>query len=162
MSNGVHSALRQNPSMIVVGEMIEKDEISACLRAASSGHLVLGSLHTNSARDTIEAILSCYRRGAKHSSEYAGIPTARDHLAAVVPYADGNSFRLVTEVLIVNKQVKNAIRDRNYNELANLMETKQNGSSSYTMNSEHLTPSRTNRLRRRPLSLQGMIRKNCV
>jgi Tfp pilus assembly pilus retraction ATPase PilT len=42
----------------------------------------------------------------------------------------------VTEVLIVNKQVKNAIRDRNYNELANLMETKQNGSSSYTMNSE--------------------------
>lgn len=137
MADGVVSALRQNPDVIVVGEAREKDTISTMLRAAASGHLVLGSMHTNNARDTVEAILSVYQgeevgvKAAALASRLVGVVSQQ-----LVPRKDRKSFILATEVLIINNAVRNAIRTQDYTQFTNLMNESRESRSSYTLNSE--------------------------
>jgi twitching motility protein PilT len=147
MSDGVISSLRQNPNVIVVGEMREKETISASLRGASSGHLVLASMHTNNARDTVEAILSVYQgpeievKAAALASRLQGIISQQ-----LVPLRDQSAYVLATELLIVNTQVRNAIRTMNFTEFVNLMDSSRGDNSSYTLNAELETLVRDNQI----------------
>lgn len=135
MHDGVISALRQNPDVISIGEMRDRETVSVALRAASSGHLVLASMHTNSAKDTAEAILNVFEgeevatKAQMLSSVLLGIISQQ-----LVPTADEDAFVLVTEVLIVDRQVRNAIKDRKYIELANMMDVPSGDNSSYSLN----------------------------
>ena len=58
--NALKAALREDPDIILVGEMRDKETVNTALKAAQTGHLVMGTLHTNSAVKTIERILSLY------------------------------------------------------------------------------------------------------
>jgi twitching motility protein PilT len=58
--NALKAALREDPDLILVGEMRDKETVNTALKAAQTGHLVMGTLHTNSAVKTIERILSLY------------------------------------------------------------------------------------------------------
>ena len=58
--NALKASLREDPDMIVVGEMRDKETVNTALKAAQTGHLVMGTLHTNSAVKTIERILQLY------------------------------------------------------------------------------------------------------
>lgn len=59
--NALKAALREDPDIILVGEMRDKETVNTALKAAQTGHLVMGTLHTNSAVKTIERILSLYQ-----------------------------------------------------------------------------------------------------
>lgn len=59
--NALKAALREDPDIILIGEMRDKETVNTALKAAQTGHLVMGTLHTNSAVKTIERILSLYQ-----------------------------------------------------------------------------------------------------
>jgi twitching motility protein PilT len=58
--NALKAALREDPDIILIGEMRDRETVNTCLKAAQTGHLVFGTLHTNSAVKTIERILNLY------------------------------------------------------------------------------------------------------
>lgn len=137
MSGGVLSALRQNPDVIAIGEMRDRETVAVALRAASSGHLVLASMHTNSAKDTAEAILNVFEgeevaiKAQMLSSVLQGIISQQ-----LVPTTDKTAFVLVTEVLIVDRAVRTAIKNRSFTELANTMDVPSGENPSYSLNYE--------------------------
>lgn len=108
----LHSALREDPDIILVGEMRDYETISAAITAAETGHLVLSTLHTSSAAQTIERIIDAY---PSH-----GQSQARTQLANVlkgivtqvlVPEEDLGGMTIATEVLINTDAIANQIRE---------------------------------------------------
>lgn len=111
-ARALRSALREDPDIILVGEMRDFETISAAITAAETGHLVLSTLHTTSAAQTIERILDAY---PPH-----GQAQARSQLAAVLkgvvtqnlcPRADKPGMVMATEVLVNNEAIATQIRD---------------------------------------------------
>lgn len=111
-ATALHSALREDPDIILVGEMRDFETISAAMTAAETGHLVLSTLHTSSAAQTVERIIDAY---PAH-----GQAQARTQLAAnlkgvitqvLVPSYDNDGMVMASEVLINNEAVANQIRE---------------------------------------------------
>jgi twitching motility protein PilT len=69
--NALKAALREDPDIIMIGEMRDKDTVNTALKAAQTGHLVVGTLHTNSAVKTIERILNLYKPDEQASMRVA-------------------------------------------------------------------------------------------
>ena len=104
--------LRQDPDIILVGEMRDLETISIALTAAETGHLVFGTLHTQSAQDTITRIVDAYPAGEK--------AMVRTQLAAslravvcqtLVPTADGTGRQAALEVMVATSNIRSLIRD---------------------------------------------------
>lgn len=115
--DGVTQALRQDPDIIVIGEMRDPDTIMAALEVTDTGHKVFSTLHTSSAVESIDRIIA-----EIHPSEQERV---RNRLADVlisvvsqklVPSLDGKRV-LAKEVLIVNYNVKAAIKNNNTSEI---------------------------------------------
>lgn len=111
-AKALRSSLREDPDIIMVGEMRDYETISAAITAAETGHLVLSTLHTTSAAQTIERIIDAY---PSH-----GQAQARTQLANVlrgivtqqlVPLDDGSGMTIATEVLINTDAIANQIRE---------------------------------------------------
>jgi twitching motility protein PilT len=111
-SNGLRSALRQDPDVILIGEMRDVDTIETALVAAETGHLVLSTLHTLDAPETINRIVAVF---PPHQQ-----PQIRHQLAGVLkaavaqrllPRADGRGRVLAAEVLMATAFVKDCIED---------------------------------------------------
>ncbi|MBQ8147561.1 MAG: type IV pilus twitching motility protein PilT [Lachnospiraceae bacterium] len=111
-AKALRSALREDPDIILVGEMRDYETISAAITAAETGHLVLSTLHTTSAAQTIERIIDAY---PPH-----GQAQARTQLASVlkgsvtqvlVPLENEDGMTIATEVLINNDAIANQIRE---------------------------------------------------
>ena len=111
-ATALHSALREDPDIILVGEMRDFETINAAMTAAETGHLVLSTLHTSSAAQTVERIIDAY---PAH-----GQAQARTQLAAnlkgvitqvLVPSYDNDGMVMASEVLINNEAVANQIRE---------------------------------------------------
>jgi len=107
----LRSALRQDPDVIMVGEMRDLETISIALTAAETGHLVLASLHTNSASQTIDRIIDSFPAAAKNqvraqlASMLLGISSQR-----LIPRTSGGRIPAV-ELMIANYAVRNLIRE---------------------------------------------------
>ena len=112
-SAGVRQALRQDPDVIVVGEMRDRETMQAALTAAETGHLVIGTLHTVDASKTVDRIVDIFP-----SEQQNQILTQLSNcLVAVVsqrllPRVDGQSRALASEVMIANSGIRACIRDR--------------------------------------------------
>jgi twitching motility protein PilT len=113
----VIQALRQDPDIIVIGEMRDPDTILAALEVTDTGHKVFSTLHTSSAVESIDRIIA-----EVHPSEQERI---RNRLADVlisvvsqklVPSLDGKRV-MAKEILIVNHSVKAAIKNNNISEI---------------------------------------------
>jgi twitching motility protein PilT len=111
-------ALRQDPDVIMVGEMRDKDTIETALTAAETGHLVMSTLHTSDATETVNRILSVFE---PHQQ-----PQIRLQLASVikgivsmrlVPRADGKGRVPAVEVLVATVTIKEAIIDKDKTKL---------------------------------------------
>ncbi len=120
----LRAALREDPDIIVVGELRDPESTALALEAAETGHLVFGTLHTRSAADTIERILHMFP--AERS------PLIRASLAQsleavlslnLVPRRDGTGRVLAMESLIATSAVRNLIRDAKTAQLMNVMQT---------------------------------------
>ncbi|QMT18698.1 type IV pilus twitching motility protein PilT [Planococcus maritimus] len=121
---GLRAALRQDPDVVLVGEMRDLETISTAITAAETGHLVMATLHTSSAASTIERIIDVFPHGqqAQVRTQLAGI------LKAVVsqrllPTADGTGRIAATEILINNPAVANLIRTEKVHQIPNVILT---------------------------------------
>ncbi|MDE3839780.1 type IV pili twitching motility protein PilT [Bacillus methanolicus] len=123
-ANGLRASLRQDPDVIMVGEMRDLETIQTAITAAETGHLVFGTLHTASAPDTINRIIDVFP-----SSQQDQI---RIQLASVLvaiisqrlfPKADKKGRKAATEILINNSAVANLIRNKKIHQIVNIMQT---------------------------------------
>lgn len=120
----LRSALREAPDVILLGEMRDLDSISTAITVAETGHLVLSTIHANTAWGTIDRIIDIFPDGGK---EQVRVQLA-DILIAVlnqrlVPRADGDGSLAIIETMIANSAVKNAIRTGNSAQLPNIIQT---------------------------------------
>lgn len=116
--------LRQDPDVIVVGEMRDHEAISAALTAAETGHLVLATLHSPNVSHAFERITGVFEGSAQRqiimqlANSLQGI-IAQD----LLPAADRSTRVLAYELLIANGAVRNLIRENNKHMLENLIQT---------------------------------------
>jgi len=123
-SNALRHCLRQDPNVIVVGEMRDLETISTTLTAAETGHLVLATLHTPDAPQTIERIIDVF---PPHQQAQVKLQLA-DCLQGVVsqlllPTASGTGRVLATEVMIATPGIRNLIREQEIEQIPTLMQT---------------------------------------
>ncbi|MFN6571292.1 type IV pili twitching motility protein PilT [Nostoc minutum NIES-26] len=119
--NALKAALREDPDLILVGEMRDKETVNTALKAAQTGHLVMGTLHTNSAVKTIERILNLYSGEEQDAMRVA----ISESLVAVIAQGlcrttDGKRAAF-HDILINTEAIKEWIKDGKYDEISELM-----------------------------------------
>ena len=116
--------LRQDPDVIVVGEMRDHETISAALTAAETGHLVLATMHSPSVSHAFERILGVFE-GAAQRQIILQLANALQGIIAqdLLPSADRSTRALAYELLIANSAVRNIIRENNQHMLETLIQT---------------------------------------
>ena len=126
-ANALRAALREDPDVIVVGEMRDLETIALAITAAETGHLVFGSLMTTNAAQTVDRILDSFPAGQQAqirtmlSESLKGIVSQQ-----LVPSADGEGRVLACEVLLANAAVANMVRERKTFQLSSVMQTSRN------------------------------------
>lgn len=123
-ASALRSALREDPDVILVGEMRDLETITNALRAAETGHLVLSTLHTNSAAETIDRIIGAFP--AKEQLQIQNI--FANTLIAVIsqrlaPMAVKHDRVAIMEILIATKAVKNLIREGKSHQIESAIQT---------------------------------------
>ncbi|MBP7216543.1 MAG: type IV pilus twitching motility protein PilT [Candidatus Omnitrophica bacterium] len=123
-AEALRHALRQDPNVIIVGEMRDLETISTTLTAAETGHLVLATLHTPDAPQTIQRIVDVF---PPHQQQEVRLQLA-DCLQAVVsqlllPRASGSGRVLATEIMVATPGIRNLIREQEIEQIPTLMQT---------------------------------------
>ena len=119
---GLKASLREDPDVILIGEMRDRETVNTALKAAQTGHLVMGTLHTNSAVKSLERILSLY-----DSDERPGMRVAMaESLVAIIsqglcPTTDGKRVAY-HDILVNTETIKEYIRDGKNDEIPPLMQ----------------------------------------
>ncbi|ADQ14874.1 type IV pilus twitching motility protein PilT [Halanaerobium hydrogeniformans] len=123
-ANGLRAALRQDPDVILVGEMRDLETISIALEASETGHLVLATLHTNDAPSTVERIIDVF---PAHQQQQVRIQLASSISGIIsqqlLPSADNKSRVAALEILIATSAVRNIIREGKTHQLVSAMQT---------------------------------------
>ncbi|MGN0060702.1 MAG: type IV pilus twitching motility protein PilT [Coriobacteriales bacterium] len=123
-ASSLRSALREDPDIILVGEMRDYETISAALTAAETGHLVMSTLHTTSAALTIDRIIDACPAGAQNQvrSQLSGV-LAGVITQCLIPTADGLGRCAATEVLVGTDAVLNMVREGKIYQLDTIMQS---------------------------------------
>jgi len=121
---GLKFALRQDPDIIMVGEMRDLETTSAAITAAETGHLVLSTLHTQGAAQTIERIIDIYP-GDQQNQIRAMLSTTLQAVIGQVLFKRIDRAGMVPacEVMLCNSAVRNCIREGRIHEIPNIIET---------------------------------------
>lgn len=123
-ATALRAALREDPDVILVGEMRDPETIDIALTAAETGHLVFSTLHTTGAAKTVNRILDAF----PHDQQ----AQVRTQLAAVLegvisqqllPREDGNGLVLACEVMLVNPAIRNLIREGKPHQINTILQT---------------------------------------
>ena len=122
-SVALRSALREDPDVILVGEMRDLETVSLALTAAETGHLVFGTLHTNSAPETIDRIIDAY----PHEQQAQVRTMLSASLAAVVTQTlvrkeRGPGRVAAHEVMIATSAIRNLIRENKLHQIPSIMQ----------------------------------------
>lgn len=123
-SAGLRAALRQDPDVILVGEMRDLETISIAITAAETGHLVFGTLHTADAPQTIDRIIDVFPSEGQQqvrvqlASVMLGVMAQR-----LLPTADGSGRVAAIEVLVNTPAVANLIRSEKVHQIRSVMQT---------------------------------------
>ncbi len=132
-AQGLRRALRQDPNVILVGEMRDAETITTALSAAETGHLVFGTLHTNDAKQSVDRILDTYPPAAQNQVR---MQLAKCLVAVVsqrlLKRADGQGRLAVHEIMINTPTVQKLIED---DKIAALGRAIEDSSSFYKMQS---------------------------
>jgi twitching motility protein PilT len=111
-ATGLRDALREDPDILLIGEMRDPETISLALTAAETGHLVLASLHSRSAASAVERIVDSYAPERQHQIRVQLADALRVVVAQrLLPRASGEGRQVAVEVLRSNHAVSSAIRD---------------------------------------------------
>jgi twitching motility protein PilT len=123
-SEALRAALRQDPDVILVGEMRDLETIATALTAAETGHLVFATLHTQSAPSTIDRVIDVFPAEQQDqvrvqlASTLQGVVTQN-----LVPTADGRGRTAALEILIPDDAVRNLIRTAKVEQIYSVMQT---------------------------------------
>ncbi|MDD5237182.1 MAG: PilT/PilU family type 4a pilus ATPase, partial [Candidatus Omnitrophica bacterium] len=123
-ADALKHTLRQDPNVIVVGEMRDLETISTALTAAETGHLVLATLHTPDAPQTIQRIIDVF---PPYQQQQVKLQLS-DCMQGVVsqlllPRADGNGLVLANEIMVGTPAIKNLIREQEIAQIPTIMQT---------------------------------------
>jgi twitching motility protein PilT len=122
-SKALKSALRESPDVILVGEMRDLETISLALTAAETGHLVLGTLHTSSAPQTINRIIDVFPSGDKTMVRSMLASSLQAVIAqTLLPTMDKKGRVAAFEVLVCNSAVRNLIREDQIPQIYSIMQ----------------------------------------
>ncbi|MGB2965525.1 MAG: type IV pilus twitching motility protein PilT [Anaerolineales bacterium] len=117
-------ALRQDPDVILVGEMRDPETMAACLTAAETGHLVMSTLHTNNAPQSIDRIVDSFPSFQQNQIRMQLSLTLLAVLAQrLLPRLDGTGRVPVVEVMIANHAIRNLIREGKTHQMISIMQT---------------------------------------
>ncbi len=123
-SNALRASLRQDPDVILVGEMRDLETISIAITAAETGHLVLSTLHTIGAASTIDRVIDVF---PPHQQQQIRVQLSAVLVSIIsqqlVPTFDGTSRCAAFEVLHANQAVKNLIRENKTHQIASIIQT---------------------------------------
>jgi twitching motility protein PilT len=125
-SNALKSVLRQDPDVVLIGEMRDLETIEAALRIAETGHLTFGTLHTNSAAQTINRIIDVFP-AHQQSQIRAQLSFVMEGILcqALLPKASGKGRCLVMEILVPNSAIRNLVREDKIHQIYSMMQTGQ-------------------------------------
>ena len=125
---GLRHVLRQDPNIIGIGEMRDLETISAALTAAETGHLVVATLHTVSAAQTITRIIDVF---PPHQQDQVRVQLSLILRAVInqrlLPRADGKGRVLAAEVLMATEAIRNVIRENKIQQLPFVMSVSKSG-----------------------------------
>jgi twitching motility protein PilT len=138
-------ALREDPDVVLIGEMRDLETVEAALRIAETGHLTLATLHTNSAASTINRIVDIFPSGQQ--------PQIRAQLSLVlegilcqslVPRAGGSGRSMAMEILVPTSAIRNLIREDKIHQIYSSMQTGQDkyGMQTFNQSLSHLVLTR--------------------
>jgi len=125
-TNALRSVLREDPDVVLIGEMRDLETIESALRIAETGHLTFATLHTNSAAQTINRIIDVFpahqqaQIRAQLSFVLEGILCQ-----ALLPRANGKGRALAMEILVPNSAIRNLIREDKVHQIYSTMQTGQ-------------------------------------
>jgi twitching motility protein PilT len=131
----LRAALREDPDVVLIGEMRDLETIESALRIAETGHLTFGTLHTNSATSTINRIIDVF---PAHQQ-----PQIRAQLSLVLegvmcqtllPTPNGKGRTMIMEILIPNPAVRNLIREDKIHQVYSAMQSGQDKFGMQTFN----------------------------
>lgn len=134
-AQALRTALRQDPDVVLVGEMRDLETIESALRIAETGHLTFATLHTNSASSTINRIIDVFPSDqqaqirAQLSLVLEGIMCQ-----ALLPRAEGKGRVMALEVLVPNSAIRNLIREDKVHQIYSMMQTGQDKHGMQTFN----------------------------
>lgn len=147
--DGLRTILRQDPDVIMIGEMRDRESIATAMTAAETGHLVFSTLHTNSASQTIDRIIDSFPADQQSqvvsqlASTLVGIVSER-----LIPRIEGGRAP-ACEIMLVNSAIRNLIRERKTYQIDLVIETSmQEGMMS-------LNRSLANLIRKKDISLEN-------
>jgi twitching motility protein PilT len=131
----LRTALRQDPDVVLVGEMRDLETIEMALRIAETGHLTFATLHTNSAYSTINRIIDVFP-----AEQQAQVRTQLSLVLegilcqALLPKASGDGRVMALEVLVPNAAIRNLIREDKIHQIYSMMQTGQDKYGMQTFN----------------------------
>jgi twitching motility protein PilT len=133
--NALRSVLREDPDVVLVGEMRDLETVESCLRVAETGHLTFSTLHTNSAVETISRIIDIFP-SAYQAQVRVMLSMSLEAVItqALLPTADGNSRVLAMEILIPNSAIRNLIRENKEHQIYAAMQMGQEKHGMQTFN----------------------------
>jgi twitching motility protein PilT len=134
-SNALRAALRQDPDVVLIGEMRDLETTETALRIAETGHLTFATLHTNSAVSSVNRIIDIFPAHQQSqirtqlSMALEGIVTQ-----SLLPKASGQGRVLCMEILVPNSAIRNLIREDKVHQIYSMMQTGQDKFGMQTFN----------------------------
>lgn len=123
-ANALKAALREDPDIMLVGEMRDLETIALALTAAETGHVVFGTLHTNSASKTIDRIIDVFPSGQQQQIRTMLAESLRGVIAqSLFTRADGQGRVAAYEIMKNTKAIQNLIREGKIHQIPSAMQT---------------------------------------
>src|SRR3954462_14467026 len=125
-SSALRAALREDPDVILIGEMRDLETIESALRIAETGHLTFGTLHTNSAPQTVNRIIDIFPSG-QQSQVRTQLSLVLEGIVcqALLPKADGKGRVCSLEIMVPTPAIRNLIRDDKVHQIYGAMQAGQ-------------------------------------
>jgi twitching motility protein PilT len=134
-TNALRAALREDPDVVLIGEMRDLETIESALRIAETGHLTFATLHTNSAAQTINRIIDVFP-AHQQSQVRAQLSLVLEGIMcqSLLPKASGSGRCLAMEILVPNAAIRNLIREDKIHQIYSSMQTGQEKYGMQTFN----------------------------
>jgi twitching motility protein PilT len=122
-ANALRGALREDPDVIMVGELRDLETISLAISASETGHLVIGSMNTSSAHKTVDKIIDSYPAGQQNQiRSMLGESLKAVFTQRLIPRADGKGMAMAYELLLGSPQLSNLIREGKTFQIPNIVQ----------------------------------------